>query len=78
MSQAQFREIKTYVANELFRARKRTNALIKEFERVKTMREDVRSVQHQANASTTQLDGDASLQHRLQKRTTLMEKQLDG
>ena len=48
MSQSQLKEIKTYTANELFKNRNKTNDLIKEFNKIKQMREDIGTVKLQA------------------------------
>ena len=45
ISQSQLKEIRAFTANEIFKVRKQTNQLYKEFEQVKTMRNDMRQVQ---------------------------------
>ena len=44
MTQSQLREIRAFTANELFKVRKQTNQLYKEFNQVKTMRNEVRQL----------------------------------
>ena len=39
------KEIRAFTANEIFKVRQQTNKLYKEFEQVKTMRNDMRQVQ---------------------------------
>ena len=45
ISQSQLKEIRAFTANEIFKVRQQTNKLYKEFEQVKTMRNDMRQVQ---------------------------------
>ena len=45
ISQSQLKEIRAFTANEIFKVRKQTNQLYKEFEQIKTMRNDMRQVQ---------------------------------
>ena len=76
LTQQQLKEIRAYTANETFKMRKLTNELFKEFAKVKSMREDVRTTNYQVGANqldVEDLDG-KKLCASIAKRTTQMEK----
>ena len=70
MSHSQLKEIRAFTANELFKVRKQTNQLYKEFEQIKSMRNDVRQLMMEAQIAC---DND-----RIQTKSKAVEKDLDA
>ena len=74
LSQQQLKEIRSYTANEIFKTRKLTNKLYKEFEQVKQMREDIRSTQYQVGNFKIDDFNSNSMEEQIRKKTAVMEK----
>lgn len=64
LTQRELKEIRAYAANEIFKTRKNTDKLVKEFEKVKQMREDVRATLYSVKAGHVDImDLDADKLH---------------
>ena len=80
LSQMQLKEIRQYTANEIFKTRRLTNKLFKEFGQVKQMREDIRSTQYQVPGSlkfAEEFDNNR-MEDQIRRKTAKMEKHLDA
>ena len=68
------KEIRSYTANEIFKTRKLTNKLFKEFQQVKQMREDIRSTQYQVGTLANKDFDSNRMEDQIRKKTAHMEK----